>query len=125
MNRRGCHLAIAEVDISGQHDTTHCCEPLLSHRTVDHPPAPERRNCFGAPNLDALGRDNHSPDLRLVGNDVVHLTSLGRDMSDTTMLQSLLKATLLFADLDDASLDRVAATADERTLRRGDVLFTR
>jgi CRP/FNR family cyclic AMP-dependent transcriptional regulator len=45
-------------------------------------------------------------------------------MSDTTMLQSLLKATLLFADLDDASLDRVAATADERTLRRGDVLFT-
>ena len=40
------------------------------------------------------------------------------------MLQSLLKATLLFADLDDASLDRVAATADERTLRRGDVLFT-
>jgi CRP/FNR family cyclic AMP-dependent transcriptional regulator len=39
------------------------------------------------------------------------------------MLQSLLKATLLFADLDDASLDRIAATADERTLRRGDVLF--
>lgn len=40
------------------------------------------------------------------------------------MPQSLLKATLLFADLDDASLDRVAATADERILRRGDVLFT-
>ena len=40
------------------------------------------------------------------------------------MLQSLLNATLLFADLDDASLDRVAATAEERVLRRGDVLFS-
>ena len=79
MNRRGCHLAVAEVDISGQHDdhptaVSRCCR----NRTVDHSPAPERRNCFGAPNLDAPGRDNHSPDLRLVGNDVVHLTSLGR-----------------------------------------------
>lgn len=39
------------------------------------------------------------------------------------MLQSLLKATLLFADLDDAALERVAADAVERKLRRGDVLF--
>ena len=39
------------------------------------------------------------------------------------MLQSLLKATLLFADLDDDSLERVAADAVERKLRRGDVLF--
>lgn len=37
---------------------------------------------------------------------------------------STLRATLLFADLDDEHLDRIAAHATERSLRRGDVLFT-
>ena len=39
------------------------------------------------------------------------------------MLPSLLRSTLLFAELDDAALERIAADATERTLRRGDILF--
>ncbi|MEM9467899.1 MAG: Crp/Fnr family transcriptional regulator [Actinomycetota bacterium] len=44
-------------------------------------------------------------------------------MTDTTMLTSLLRSTLLFAELDDDAVARIAADATERTLRRGDVLF--
>ena len=44
-------------------------------------------------------------------------------MNDTTMLPSLLRATLLFAEIDEESLQRIAADASERALRRGDVLF--
>ena len=39
------------------------------------------------------------------------------------MLPSLLRATLLFAEIDEDSLERIAADASERALRRGDVLF--
>ena len=41
-------------------------------------------------------------------------------MTDTT----LLRATLLFAELDDTDLERIAAAASDQSLRRGDVLFT-
>lgn len=44
-------------------------------------------------------------------------------MSDTTMLASLLRSTLLFADIDDGALARIRAESVERDLRRGDVLF--
>ena len=44
-------------------------------------------------------------------------------MSDTTMLASLLRSTLLFAEIDDDVLDRITSEAIERSLRRGDVLF--
>ena len=44
-------------------------------------------------------------------------------MTDTTLLSSLLRSTLLFADLDDSALERIATDATERTLQRGDVLF--
>ncbi len=43
-------------------------------------------------------------------------------MPDTT-LPSLLRATLLFAELSDDALGRIADAAVERTLRRGDILF--
>ncbi len=41
-------------------------------------------------------------------------------MSDT----STLRATLLFADVSEENLSAIAAAATERSLRRGDVLFT-
>ncbi|MDG1368229.1 MAG: Crp/Fnr family transcriptional regulator [Acidimicrobiales bacterium] len=44
-------------------------------------------------------------------------------MSDTTMLSSLLRSTLLFGELDDDVLERIASEAIERRLHRGDVLF--
>lgn len=44
-------------------------------------------------------------------------------MSDTTMLASLLRSTLLFAEIDDDVLERITSEAIERGLRRGDVLF--
>lgn len=44
-------------------------------------------------------------------------------MSDTTMLASLLRSTLLFAEIDDDVLERITNEAIERSLRRGDVLF--
>ncbi|MDW3220683.1 MAG: Crp/Fnr family transcriptional regulator [Acidimicrobiales bacterium] len=37
---------------------------------------------------------------------------------------STLRATLLFAEVGEAQLSEIAATADEQVLRRGDVLFT-
>jgi len=45
-------------------------------------------------------------------------------MSDTTMLATLLRSTLLFAEIDDDSLERIMRAAIQRNLRRGDVLFT-
>ena len=41
-------------------------------------------------------------------------------MTDTT---SIITATLMFADLDDAELHELESAASELTLRRGDVLF--
>jgi CRP-like cAMP-binding protein len=45
-------------------------------------------------------------------------------MSDTTMLASLLRSTLLFADIGDDFLKQITSAAIQRSLRRGDVLFT-
>lgn len=41
-------------------------------------------------------------------------------MTDTTLISS----TPLFADLDPASIERISATSEPRSLRRGDVLFS-
>jgi len=54
------------------------------------------------------------------------LTSLvwAAHMSDSTMLGPLLRDTLLFAEIDDVTLDQIVTDSSERSLRRGDVLFT-
>jgi len=45
-------------------------------------------------------------------------------MTDTTMIQQVLRSTALFADADEATLQRVATQAQTRPLRRGDTLFS-
>lgn len=40
------------------------------------------------------------------------------------MLGPLLRDTLLFAEIDDVTLDQIVTDSSERSLRRGDVLFT-
>jgi hypothetical protein len=41
-------------------------------------------------------------------------------MTDSTLLRS----TLLFGDLDEDSMQEIVAASKERSLRRGDVLFS-